>query len=178
MLIKPHYAITRPQWGPCMPSHMHITFIKPTNEAKTLKNQLQALFMQTSPLLAMLIKEKDNEHLNELTEYFDSSANDHWAVLFPKARTLVKEPSVAESAAFKKITTNPATLLHQVQSISSQLSSNSQAAQSTYAATAAKAATTTTPKPPKPLTPKINTPRPRLVIWLDAKDKYPFYLHQ
>ena len=51
-----------PNGGPCMPSHMHITFIKTTNEAKPLENQLQALCMWAMPLLAMLITEKDNKH--------------------------------------------------------------------------------------------------------------------
>ena len=108
-----------PKGGPCMPSHMHATFVKTTNKAKMLQNHLQALFMQALPLLAALIKEKDDDQLNELAEHFNSSSNAHWAVLFPKARTNVKEPSMAEFAAFKKITINLANLTHQVQSIGS-----------------------------------------------------------
>ena len=134
--------------------------------------------MQASPLLATLIKEKDDEQLNELAEYFDSSANAHWVVLFPKARLTVKEPLVVESAALKKITMNLANLICQVQSIGSCLSPNSQAAKTTYTATAAKVSNNTIPKLPKPTTPKINALRPRLVIWLEVKDGCPFYLLQ
>ena len=44
-----------------MPSYMHVTFVKTTNEAKTIQNQSQVLFMQALPLLAALIKEKDEQ---------------------------------------------------------------------------------------------------------------------
>ena len=108
--------------------------------------------MQASPLLAVLIKEKDNEHLNELTEYFDSSANAHWAVLFPKAR------SISRSHQWQS-------LLHLRRSHESsdplppgpiyQLLTLPQAVQKTYTATAAKAATNTTPKPSKPTKPML-----------------------
>ena len=109
-----------PNGGPCMLSHMHVTFVQTKNDATMLKNQLLVLFMWASPLLTALVKEKDDKHLNELAKYFDSLANNHWAVLFPKARRLVKEPSVAESTAFKKISTNLATLSCQVQSVETE----------------------------------------------------------
>ena len=41
-----------------MPSYMYVTFVKTTNEAKTLKNQLEVLFMWASPFLAALVKKK------------------------------------------------------------------------------------------------------------------------
>jgi hypothetical protein len=153
---------------------MHISYVETTNEVETTHNQLLALFMRASPLLHALTKQKDEDYSRRLAEYFDSSANAHWAVLFPKSRKVVKEPSIAEAAEFKKISTNLANLSRQVQSIGSRLSSVPTAAKATYAAAAAtaKPAPKTNLPSHKPLPPKTNTPRPRLVINLGPNCRY------
>ena len=89
MIIKLHYTSTRPQWGSLHtePHAHHLCENK--KQGHNTQNPTSSAFMWASPLLTALIKEKDDECLNKIAEYFDSLANDHWAVLFPKARRLV-----------------------------------------------------------------------------------------
>jgi len=145
---------------------MNVSYVETTNSAETLHNQLLSLFMRASPLLGELLKQKDEDYSRRLAQYFDSSANARWAALFPKSRKVVKEPSVAESTEFKKISTNLANLSRQVQSIGSRLSVVQSSVQPSYAAAAAKTAPKSTTKAPKPKPINTNSPRPRLVISL------------
>jgi hypothetical protein len=159
-----------PPGGP-RPRSMNISYIETTNELKTLHNQLLVLFMQASPLLGSLVKQEDEDYSRHLAEYFDSSANAHWAVLFPKTHKVVKEPLVTESAKFKKVSTNLGNLSHQVQSIRSQLLNLSPPAQS-HATAATKLAILKPTLPPKPTPPKTPLPWPRLVIWFTLNTLY------
>jgi hypothetical protein len=146
-----------------------ISYVESPNELETMHNQLLALFMRASPILASMVKNKDEDYSRRLAEYFDSSANAHWAVLFPKSRKIVKEPSVAESAEFKKISSGLSALSRQVQALNSKVStSNHQApiaaAAPSYAAAASKASPKPTETPKTPLPKPTTVVRPRLVI--------------
>jgi hypothetical protein len=113
---------SQPSQGGPKPRTLNVSYVETLDPTETMHNQLLALFMRASPILANLAKIKDSDvHTGRLAEYFDSSANAHWAVLFPKSRRLVKEPSVTEAADFKKISVGLATLTRQVQSIASRM---------------------------------------------------------
>ena len=68
-------APPQPSQGGPKPCIINISYIETLNPIETMHNQLLAIFMRASPILANMAKNKDSDvHTSRLAEYFDSSA--------------------------------------------------------------------------------------------------------